>query len=249
MLVADLSPPESRERSCSTGGSDGMGESIPSLRVLRKDDSEKVMEFSIRGLNFTAVLYLFTLISIFLPYAHVNALEVFLMSKSVNTPSKVALCCWFAHDIPRMPDMPKPTLGLPIGDGRIREDIVVDVENYVVEVTPIHVKSVPSKGIVLCERVQVSGLSRLKLGSYSNAQRVSLAPSVVIPERLHKKIHICFHKNSSLGLCECEKDNWKILQNGMWSSVISPYEDRYIDVKFVGDFTGSVTVSVELGQA
>nr|GMD46500.1 uncharacterized protein LOC109181913 isoform X2 [Ipomoea batatas] len=96
-----------------------------------------------------------------------------------------------------------------------------------------------------CERVLVAGLSRLKLWSYSSAYRVTLIPSAAIPERLHGKIHICSHKNSSLGSCQCDKDDWKILQKGAWISVMSPYEDRFIDVKYFGDFSGSVTVTVE----
>jgi hypothetical protein len=51
-----------------------------------------------------------------------------------------------------------------------------------------------AKNIMRCERVQVSGISRLKLGSYANSLHVTLAPSVAIPERLHNKIKVCFHR-------------------------------------------------------
>ncbi|KAJ0078576.1 hypothetical protein Patl1_23483 [Pistacia atlantica] len=103
-----------------------------------------------------------------------------------------------------------------------------------------------SKDVISCERVQVSGYSRLKLGSYANSFRVTLAPSVAIPERLHSKIQVCFHRNASLALCQCEKDEWKAIQKGgVWSSVMSPYEERYIDVKFVGGVSGSASVAVE----
>lgn len=122
----------------------------------------------------------------------------------------------------------------------------INVDNPAVEVTPIFpVGHGLSNGAGLCERVQVAGISRWKLGKYSSIYRLIAVPSVVIPERLHSKIQICFHKNSSLGLCQCEKDDWKNFHKGMWMSVMSPYEDRYVDVKFVGDFPGSVTVSVE----
>lgn len=30
---------------------------------------------------------------------------------------------------------------------------------------------------------------------------------------------------------------------------MSPYEDRYVDVKFIGEISGSVTVSVEEGES
>ncbi|KAJ0079474.1 hypothetical protein Patl1_23479 [Pistacia atlantica] len=123
----------------------------------------------------------------------------------------------------------------------------VDIENPAVDVTPYPLAGVPgSKDVISCERVQVSGYSRLKLGSYANSFRVTLAPSVAIPERLHSKIQVCFHRNASLALCQCEKDEWKAIQKGgVWSSVMSPYEERYIDVKFVGRVSGSVSVAVE----
>nr|GLL36729.1 uncharacterized protein LOC109181913 isoform X1 [Ipomoea trifida] len=122
----------------------------------------------------------------------------------------------------------------------------VNLKNPVVDVTPVPLAGFSSsRDIVSCERVLVAGLSRLKLWSYSSAYRVTLIPSAAIPERLHAKIHICSHKNSSLGSCQCDKDDWKILQKGAWNSVMSPYEDRFIDVKYFGDFSGSVTVTVE----
>lgn len=55
--------------------------------------------------------------------------------------------------------------------------------------------------------------------------------------------------NSSVGLCQCENGDWENIQSGTWSSIIGPYADRYIDVKFLDNLSGSVTVSVELGQA
>ncbi|KAK4850436.1 hypothetical protein QYF36_006705 [Acer negundo] len=127
----------------------------------------------------------------------------------------------------------------------------VDLENPVVDVTPypLPVSDQSSihdpKPLSSCERVQVSGLSRLKLGSYASSFRVTLVPSTVIPERLHSKILVCFHRNASLGLCQCEKDEWKAIQKeGIWNYVMSPYEERYIDVKYVGKVSGPVSVAV-----
>ncbi|KAK6127117.1 hypothetical protein DH2020_039155 [Rehmannia glutinosa] len=149
--------------------------------------------------------------------------------------------------------------------------------DVVVNATPVVlVESVPSKDVVRCARVTVSGLSRLKLGSYSSAHRITLVPSDEIQEKSYKNVQICLHRsvkndcfsisstkaalfvdtsnpienifrsNSSLGLCQCHNDNWESIQTGIWSSVISPYEERYIDVKFVNNLSGSVTVSVKL---
>ncbi|PHT59653.1 hypothetical protein CQW23_02016 [Capsicum baccatum] len=52
-------------------------------------------------------------------------------------------------------------------------------------------------------------------------------------------------RNSSLGLCQCEHGAWKNLQKGSWNSVMSPYEDRILDVELVGGLSGSVTVTIE----
>ncbi|KAL8460160.1 hypothetical protein ACS0TY_031123 [Phlomoides rotata] len=132
--------------------------------------------------------------------------------------------------------------------GRVEAITGSDVEyQRVMNATPaVLVGSVSSKDIVRCARVTVSGLSRLKIGSYSSAHRITLVPSDEIHERSHKKIQICIHSNSSLGLCQCGNGDWDNIQSGIWSSVISPYADRYIDVKFVDNLSGSVTVSVKL---
>ncbi|KAK8507531.1 hypothetical protein V6N13_141550 [Hibiscus sabdariffa] len=125
----------------------------------------------------------------------------------------------------------------------------IDLASPTIDVKPTplsrHSSVRGSKDFLLCDRVRVSGHSRLKLGSYAHSFRVTLAPSVLIPERSHSKIQVCFHRNASLGLCKCGDDDWKALQKGVWHTVMSPYGDRYIDVKFIGDVSGSVTVSVE----
>ncbi|KAJ9179874.1 hypothetical protein P3X46_008188 [Hevea brasiliensis] len=125
----------------------------------------------------------------------------------------------------------------------------VDIGNPVIDVIPSfpnrRLPSPSSKDFLYCERVKVSGRSRLEVRSYANSFRVTLAPSAVIPERLHSKIQVCFHRNASLGLCHCEKDEWKSIQKGLWRSIMSPYEGRYVDVKFISEISGSVSISVE----
>lgn len=56
-----------------------------------------------------------------------------------------------------------------------------------------------------------------------------------------------FCRNSSLDLCQCGNDSWDSIQRGMWSTAISPYEDGYIDVKFVDNLSGSATITIALG--
>ncbi|XP_009365256.2 uncharacterized protein LOC103955106 isoform X2 [Pyrus x bretschneideri] len=125
----------------------------------------------------------------------------------------------------------------------------VDIKNPVLEVIPAPLSehsAVPgSKDVLFCERARVSGTSRLKLGSYASSLKITLSTSLVIPERLHSKTQVCFHRNNTLGLCQCVEDDWKILQKGLWISVMSPYDDRYVDVKFIGKIPGSVTITVE----
>ncbi|KAL1352366.1 hypothetical protein HN51_016352 [Arachis hypogaea] len=125
----------------------------------------------------------------------------------------------------------------------------IDIEKPILDITPApllgHSAAHGAKDTFRCERVQVSGISRLKLGSYASSFHVSVAPSAAIPERLHSKIQVCFHRNNSLGLCQCQKDEWKRIQKGIWNSVMSPYDTKYIDVGINGQVSGSVTVALE----
>ncbi|KAJ6858449.1 hypothetical protein NC652_040897 [Populus alba x Populus x berolinensis] len=148
----------------------------------------------------------------------------------------------------------------------ISNPYILDPENPALDVTPSRLHGhVFSRDVFFCERVKVSGHSRWKLSSYASSFRVTLAPSAVIPERLHSKIQVCFHRliffllqsenfishpwssrrNASLGLCQCEKDNWRAVQKGLWRTAMSPYEERYVDVKFSGDTSGSVSIAVD----
>lgn len=54
-------------------------------------------------------------------------------------------------------------------------------------------------------------------------------------------------RNASLGLCQCEKSEWKGIEKGLWSSVMSPYDTRYVDVKVVGEVPGSISVAIDEG--
>ncbi|CAM9004048.1 unnamed protein product [Rhodiola kirilowii] len=49
---------------------------------------------------------------------------------------------------------------------------------------------------------------------YASSLRVTVAPSVVIPEQLHARIQVCFHQNASLGICQCDKEYWKNIRKG-----------------------------------
>ncbi|PWA36872.1 Transmembrane protein 194 [Artemisia annua] len=117
----------------------------------------------------------------------------------------------------------------------------INAGNPSIDVTPVFNDGVSE----FCGRVPVSGVSRLKLQHYASVYNVTVVPSVLIPKKWHRKIQVCFHGNSSIGLCQCEKDDWRSLQDGLWSSFMSPYERKYVDVKFSDKVTGSVTVGLD----
>ncbi|XP_024625611.1 uncharacterized protein [Medicago truncatula] len=52
-------------------------------------------------------------------------------------------------------------------------------------------------------------------------------------------------RNNTLGWCQCEKDEWRGVQKGIWSAVMSPYETRYVDVKIDCEILRSVTVALK----
>ncbi|KAK9110191.1 hypothetical protein Sjap_018251 [Stephania japonica] len=126
---------------------------------------------------------------------------------------------------------------------------VVDLEHPVLEVSPSPLVRYPSrdgaKDALSCSRVRLAGLSRLNIRSYFNSIRVTVTPSRVIPERLHNRIAICFHRNASFASCQCGNDDWGTLQKGNWSAFMSPYEDKYLDLKFSNGLSGTLTVSIE----
>ncbi|WOL15291.1 hypothetical protein Cni_G24072 [Canna indica] len=100
-------------------------------------------------------------------------------------------------------------------------------------------------GASSCQRVHVSGTSRLNLKLYASAVRVVLNVSEAKPDSLLGNIEVCFHRNSSIGLCQCEDERWESLQKSQWSLVLSPYESRYIDVKVDDKISRSLTITLK----
>ncbi|KAL5209226.1 hypothetical protein ABZP36_004849 [Zizania latifolia] len=95
-----------------------------------------------------------------------------------------------------------------------------------------------------CERIRLSGIPKLHIGSYANQIRVRMNVSQSMPEKFHWKIEICFHGNVSKGLCQCETGEWQALQNGMWNAVKSPYGNKYVDVKIADNKPTSFSLSI-----
>ncbi|KAG8061953.1 hypothetical protein GUJ93_ZPchr0003g16796 [Zizania palustris] len=96
-----------------------------------------------------------------------------------------------------------------------------------------------------CERVRLSGIPKLHIGSYASQIRVRMNVSQSMPQKFHWKIEICFHGNVSMGLCQCDLGEWQALQNGMWNAVKSPYGNKYVDVKVADKTSTHFSLSIE----
>ncbi|RYR53829.1 hypothetical protein Ahy_A06g029074 isoform B [Arachis hypogaea] len=127
----------------------------------------------------------------------------------------------------------------------------VSIERPVLPVTPSPLSGHSAtydggvQNTLRCARVPVYGISRLNLLSYASSFHISVAHSAAISEKLHSQTHVCLHRDISLGLCECQKDEWESVQKGIWSAVMSPYETRYVDVRINGQIPDSVTIALE----
>ncbi|GKB43097.1 hypothetical protein Tco_0888039, partial [Tanacetum coccineum] len=99
----------------------------------------------------------------------------------------------------------------------------INVRNPSVKATPA---PLPRSQDNYGARIFVNGTPRKKLESYARPYRVLLAV------------------DASRGLCKCGNDEWRSLQNGTWSSVMSPYEQRFVDVKYTSAVYGYVTVTL-----
>ncbi|KAI3683750.1 hypothetical protein L1987_84264 [Smallanthus sonchifolius] len=123
---------------------------------------------------------------------------------------------------------------------QITESHGIDVANPKVDISPAPIHGT----FQYCGRVSVDAFPRAKIQGYDKTYRVKVDLPESIPEEWHNKIRICFHGNDSLEFCQCEKDDWRSIQEGSWSSIMPPYEKRFVDVKFVTGISGFVTVSL-----
>ncbi|KAI7733697.1 hypothetical protein M8C21_018675 [Ambrosia artemisiifolia] len=94
-----------------------------------------------------------------------------------------------------------------------------------------------------CGRVSINGISRMELRSYAKSYKVMFEPLVF--HEMHNKTQVCFHRNASRGLCQCKKDDWKFIRRGSREFLLSPYEHKFVDVKFNSEVFGFVTVTIK----
>ncbi|KAJ0949583.1 hypothetical protein HanRHA438_Chr01g0040241 [Helianthus annuus] len=97
-----------------------------------------------------------------------------------------------------------------------------------------------------CGRVSINGISRMELRSYAKSYEVIFEP--VVFDEMHNMTQVCFHRDASRGLCQCKKDDWKFIKRGLHEFYVSPYEQKFVDVKFTSGVFGFVTVEIKEGK-
>ncbi|KAH9562835.1 hypothetical protein CY35_05G093300 [Sphagnum magellanicum] len=97
--------------------------------------------------------------------------------------------------------------------------------------------------LVACARVRIPGQSRSK-NYHKFADTMLVTVDAVHPSLA--KLEVCFHKNSSLGLAQCPKESWQLLQKDLsWTGVMSPFETKFLDVRTVASHSDvSLNISV-----
>ncbi|URE38123.1 hypothetical protein MUK42_06527 [Musa troglodytarum] len=99
-----------------------------------------------------------------------------------------------------------------------------------------------------CHRVRLTGMSRLNLKSYASSVRVALKISDSGDERLGRNIRLCFHRNVSIGACQCEVSQLESFLGNERNSMISPYESGFVDVKINKETSTFFSVALEEGK-
>ncbi|KAK4416346.1 hypothetical protein Salat_2460100 [Sesamum alatum] len=96
---------------------------------------------------------------------------------------------------------------------------------------------------VKCERVQIHGLPRIKhLSKFANSLKVKV--SCVNPGGCPPTIGICFHRNASLVIGMCPKDQWERLAKGLWVKSMSPFDHKILDIRMAASYSESLHVSL-----
>ncbi|KAK1292948.1 hypothetical protein QJS10_CPB17g02232 [Acorus calamus] len=99
-------------------------------------------------------------------------------------------------------------------------------------------------------RVRIRGLSRLRnLNKYSHLLKVKVAP--LQPESRDDRrpplmnVEVCLHRNASIEMGMCASSDWVKLVKGLWTRPVSPFSDRFLDIRMPGLSSKTVEVSVE----
>ncbi|KAK4773750.1 hypothetical protein SAY87_028769 [Trapa incisa] len=63
--------------------------------------------------------------------------------------------------------------------------------------------------------------------AYSVKVKVSSQNGTLLP----MEFELCFHRNSSIGVCKCPQSKWEKVGKGSWSRPMSPFDQRIIDIR------------------
>ncbi|KAM7510501.1 hypothetical protein LguiB_009376 [Lonicera macranthoides] len=97
---------------------------------------------------------------------------------------------------------------------------------------------------VVCERVQVHGLPRLKnLRKFAHSVKVKI--SYVNSSARPPNVEVCFHRNASLGIGMCSQEKWEKLTKGLWVRSMSPFDHKILDIRMAGSSSGTLEVSLD----
>ncbi|XP_059594625.1 uncharacterized protein LOC104878704 isoform X2 [Vitis vinifera] len=97
---------------------------------------------------------------------------------------------------------------------------------------------------VLCERVQIRGLSRIKnLRKFSHSVKVKV--SVTNSSARLPNVEVCFHRNESLGIGMCPQGQWEKLTKGPWVRSMSPFDQKVLDIRMAPSSFQTLDLSIE----
>ncbi|KAL6339097.1 hypothetical protein AAG906_024248 [Vitis piasezkii] len=97
---------------------------------------------------------------------------------------------------------------------------------------------------VLCERVQIRGLSRIKnLRKFSHSVKVKV--SVTNSSASLPNVEVCFHRNESLGIGMCPQGQWEKLTKGPWVRSMSPFDQKVLDIRMAPSSFQTLDLSIE----
>ncbi|KAK2965538.1 hypothetical protein RJ640_030586, partial [Escallonia rubra] len=96
---------------------------------------------------------------------------------------------------------------------------------------------------VVCERVHIHGLPRLKnLRKFAHLLKVNVSHANS-SDRL-PNVEVCFHRNASLGIGMCPQGQWERLTKGSWARSMSPFDHKLLDVRITGSSSANFVISI-----
>ncbi|KAK1588547.1 hypothetical protein Q3G72_024491 [Acer saccharum] len=103
----------------------------------------------------------------------------------------------------------------------------------------------PRPGVkVVCERVNIRGLSRLKdLKKFAHSIKVKVSQNS--SNLWPPNAEVYFHRNGSLGVGMCPQGRWEKVSKGLWVQPMSPFNHKILDVRTTGQSLKTFEVSIE----